>query len=162
MASKPKPISIDGNNLFSNKVDILRFSLGRTGFRGHISRKIATARARITKLKRFKILGSKTKRHLYKFLGRSALEYPNIPMCIMAKENKDKLQKFQNGVTRRFIDNSPDKTIEDLHATYKIKPFNTHMYRRALRTWERFKEIDEETSRASITANENHVNNDHY
>ena len=113
---------MDGNNLeFSNKINILGFSLGRTGFRGHIGSKIATTRGRNAKLKRIRNLGSKTKCHLYKSLVRSALEYPNIPMCKMTKENKDKLVKFQNGVI--------------------IEPFNTHMYRRAVKTWERFKEI---------------------
>ena len=44
LASKPKPISIDGNNIeFSNKINILRFSLERTGFRVHIGSKIAIA-----------------------------------------------------------------------------------------------------------------------
>ena len=43
-ATKPKPIRTDGNNIeFSNRVAILGFSLGRTGFRGHRVRKITTA-----------------------------------------------------------------------------------------------------------------------
>ena len=117
--TKPETIKIDNRELqFANKVNILGFNLGRTGFGAHLKTRIATARARTTKLKRFKS-------RLYKSLIRSTLEYPNIPLCLVSETKKKMLQQFQNDVIRRFIhkdQNNDRETSEQLHEKYKRTP----------------------------------------
>ena len=50
--TKPETVKIDNRELqFTNKVNILGFSLGRTGFGAHLKTRIATAKARTTKLR---------------------------------------------------------------------------------------------------------------
>ena len=84
-ASKPAEVRV-GNEVisFADSIKILGFTMKRTGFGSHIAQRLAIAKGRFTKLKRFKNLKSKTKAHLYKSLIRSALDYPNIPLCLMS------------------------------------------------------------------------------
>ena len=137
-------------------------TLRRSGLKTHINVKIALARGRINKLRRFRHLKPKTKSYLYKSLVRSALEYPNIPLSIMSKYHKDRIQKFQNGVLRKYIDSDSADTIEALHDKYKIEPINARMYRRAEKTWQKLKEVDTETCTRSIEANDDRLAKDHY
>ena len=160
---KPAPLTIEGTNVnFSNNAQILGLTLGRSGLKTHISAKIAIAKGRINRLKRFRHLKPKTKSYLYKTLVRSAMEYPNIPLCIMSKDNKNKMQKFQNNVLRRYIDHDSTDSIEVLHNKYKVETINVRMHRRAVKTWDSLKEVDAETCARSIEASEDHLIKDHY
>ena len=133
--TKPAPLTNEETNInFSNNVQILGLTLGRSGLRTHINAKIAMARGRVNKLRRFRHLKPKTKSYLYKTLVKSAMEYPNIPLCIKSKHNKHRMQKFQNSILRRYIDHHSADSIEVLHNKYKIEPINTLMYRRADKT----------------------------
>ena len=161
--TKPAPLTIEGTNIdFSNNIQILGLTLRRSGLKTHINAKIAMAIGRVNKLRRFRHLKSKTKSYLYKSLVRSALEYLNIPLCIMSKYHKDRIQKFQNGVLRKYIDSDSADTIEALHDKYKIEPINARMYRRAEKTWQKLKEVDAETCTRSIEANDDRLIKDHY
>ena len=164
--TKPETVKIGNRELqFTNKVNILGFSLGRTGFGAHLKTRIATARARTTKLKRFKGLTADTKSRLYKSLIRSTLEYPNIPLCLVSETKKKTLQQFQNGVIRRFIhkdQNNDRETSEQLHEKYKLEPLNMRMRRRAAKTWEKFNNIEEELAQRSVAMNAAGVPGDHY
>ena len=96
--SKPAEVSIDNRRVdFSDHINILGFKLKRTGSNMHTRQRLGIAKGRAVKLKRFKKIKAKNKCHLYKALVRSAMEYPNIPLCIMSRTNKNKWQKFQNG-----------------------------------------------------------------
>ena len=133
--TKPAPLTIEGTNInFSNNVQILGLTLRSSGLKTHINAKIAMARGRVNKLRRFRHLKPKTKSYLYKSLVRSAMEYPNIPLCIISKYNKDRMQKFQNSVLRKYIDSDSADSIEVLHNKYKIEPINARMYRRTEKT----------------------------
>ena len=159
----------------ANNINILGFTLNRTGFRPHITKRLAIARGIVTKLKRFKRLKANTKSYLYKTLVRSALEYPNMPMCVMSTTNKKKLQSFQNGVIRRHIHNEEEvinegyendddgegPSIEELHKAYGIEPINSRMYRRAKINWDKFAVTDETTYERSMQANGELARRDH-
>ena len=133
---------------FADSINILGFNLKRTGFSIYITKRLGMARATLTKLKRFKKLKPKTKGYLYKTLIRSAMEYPNVPSCVMSRTNRNKIQKCQNNTIRRYIhvnvdEKARNENIEELHTRYKIEPVNTRMHRRAKKTWEKLQEIDE-------------------
>ena len=130
--------------------------------RTHINAKIAMAKGRVNRLKRFRHLKPKAKSYLYKTLVTSAMEYPNIPLCIISKENKNRMQKFQNNVLRRYIDHDSADSIEVLHNKYKIEPINIRMHRRAVNTWDSLKEVDAETCARSVEASEDSLITDHY
>ena len=135
----------------------------RTGFNNHIAQQLATAKGRNTKLKRFAKLKPKKKAYLYKSLVRSAMEYPNIPLCLMSDSNANEFQKFQNKILRKYIKGTDDEdlTIEQLHEKYKIEPLNIRMNRRAKNTWTKFERIDQEVAEASLELN-NLDTVDHY
>ena len=164
--TRPERIIIDHRQInFAYNVSILGFTLGRTGFKTHTTKRLAIARGTMTKLKRFRKLRPRTKSHLYKTLARSALEYPNTPMCVMSFTNRNKLQKFQNGIIRRYIntgDNEDQESIEELHVKFNMEPINKRMHRRAVKNWERFASIDEEMSNRSMEANRDNTARDHY
>ena len=141
------------------------FELRRTGFGAHIKSRIAIARGRVTKLKRFIKLQAKTKNCLYKSLIRSQLEYPNMPQCVMAASKKSQLQSFQNGTIRRFIhrqQRDQQIDIEELHQEYIIEPVNKRMFRRAKKTWEKFTTKEPELAEATMEMNQQRDTNDHY
>ena len=132
---------------FADSIKILGFTMKRTGFGSHIAQRLAIARGRFTKLKRFKNLKSKTIAHLYKSLVRSALDYPNILLCLMSHTNLNKFQRFQNKVLRKYIKHEDDNSqldIDQLHEKYKIEALNTRMMRRAMNTWEKLGNIEPE------------------
>ena len=140
--TKPAEIRIENRIIpFTNSINMLGFQLRRTRFGKHIKSRIAVARGRITKLKRFLKLQAKTKNRLYKSLIRSQMEYPNIPQCVIATTKKLELQRFQNGTIRKFIhrqERGQQIDIEELHQEYNIETVNKRMFRRAERTWEKF------------------------
>ena len=153
---------------FANKVNILGFNLNRTGFGAHLKTRIAIARARTTKLKRFKRLKADTKSRLYKSLIRAALEYPNVPLCLVSDTKKKMMQQFQNGIIQKFIhkgqnnDNNDRETSEELHRKYKLEPLNTRMHRRAVKAWEKFKILEEDLAQRSMNMNAGREQQDHY
>ena len=117
---------MDGRAIpFTPNITTLGFSMKRTGFNNHIAQRLA-------KLKRFAKLKPKKKAHLYKSLLRSAMEYSNIPLCLMSDSNANKFQKFQNEILRKYTKETDDEdlTIEQLHENYKIEPLNIRMNRR--------------------------------
>ena len=126
---------------------------------------MAIARGTKTKLKRFRKLESKIKIHLYKALILSAMEYPNIPMCIMSKTNKERFQQFQNAtitqMTRNWNDN-PQPTIEEIHDIYNVEPINTRMHRRAKSTWRKLRGLNPELTNRSEQEDGNEEGKDHY
>ena len=164
--AKPAEIRIENRIIpFSNRINILGFELRRTGFGAHIRSRIAIARGRVTKLKRFIKLQAKTKNRLYKSLIRSQLEYPNMPQCVMAASKKSQLQSFQNGTIRRFIhrqQRDQQIDIEELHQEYNIEPVNKRMFRRAKKTWEKFTTKEPELAEATMEMNQQRDTNDHY
>ena len=94
---KPAEVRIDNRMVnFSDHISMLGLKLKRTGFNMHISQRLTLAKGKAVRLKRFTKLKAKNKCHLYKALIRSAMEYPNIPLCNMSRTNKNKWQKFQN------------------------------------------------------------------
>ena len=135
----------------------------RTGFGSHIAQRLAIAKGRFTKLKRFKNLRSRTKAHLYKSLVRSALDYPNIPLCLMSQTNLNKYQRFQNKVLRKFIKQEDDDQldIDQLHEKYKIEVLNVRMMRRAKNTWEKLQNIEPELGDMTAQMNGDQTT-DHY
>ena len=166
---KPEPIRIDGTIInMAQEITVLGFKLRRTGFIKHIHSRLGIANGTLTKLKRFRKLKPRIKCHLFKSLIRSALEYPNTPQCLMSETNKDKFQKFQNKVIRRYInykaeeDEDNENTIEDLHEQYKIEPINQRMHRRAKITWNKFAQIEPEITTASIELKNDRDRRDHY
>ena len=165
---KPEPVVINNREIaFTNNVNILGFNMGRTGFKTHIKKRMAIAKGTLTKIKRFKKLKPKTKSYLYKTLMRSALEYPNVPSCVMSRSNKNKIQKCQNNIIRKYIhrgveEELQDENIRDMHIRYKIEPVNVRMHRRAKKTWERFCDIDEAVSGRSLEANDEAEGRDHF
>ena len=138
---KPEPVRIDGTIInIAQEITVLGFKLRRTCFNKHIHSRLGIANGTLTKLKRFRKLKPRIKCHLFKSLIRSALEYPDTPQCLMSETNKNKFQKFQNKVIRRYInykaeeDEENENTIEDLHEQYKIEPINQRMHRRTKTT----------------------------
>ena len=122
----------------------------------HISQRLALAKGRAVRLKRFTKLKAKNKCHLYKALIRSAMEYPNNPLCNMPITNKNKWQKFQNRTIRKLIKEEGDEdSIEELHVKYKLEAVNTRMYRRAVATWEKFADLESELAEKSMEENRN-------
>ena len=84
---KPNDVRVDGTIIpFSREITTLGLTIKRCGINRHIDQRMAIARGTKTKLKRFRKLKSKIKIHLYKALILSAMEYPNIPMCICQKQ----------------------------------------------------------------------------
>ena len=166
--SKHKPSEVIVNNQvipFAREINTLGLTIKRTGMLWHNKQRLNMAKGTKTKLKRFKNLRSKIKIHLYKSLILSALEYPNVPTCIMAKTEKERIQLFQNGIIRQYTRNNEDDfdlTIEDLHEKYKIEAINVRMYGRAQKTWNKLRSINEElVERTEATDNENDTR-DHY
>ena len=92
------------------------------------------------------------------------MEYPNISLCIMSRSNKNKWQKFQNGIIRKLIreEGNKDSTIEELHAKYNLEAVNTRMYRRATATWEKFRDLESDLAERSMEENRNRDQKDHY
>ena len=85
----------------------------------------------------------------------------------MSRSNKQKIQKFQNNIIRRYIHTNADEeiqdeTIEEMHARYKIETVNKRMHRRAKKTWEKFCDVDGEVSGRSLEENNIAGTNDHY
>ena len=126
-ASKPGNVTVDGERYnYTPHVKVLGLKIGRCGVSKHIGERIGTAKATVTKLKRFKKLKEKTKIHLYKTLVRPVLEYPAIPNCICSKTNMYKLQAVQNKFLRTThyqtqIQNQEEitnLTAEELHKKY--------------------------------------------
>ena len=162
--TRPATVSMDGRVIpFAPSITTLGFPMKRNGFNNHIAQRLATAKGRYTKLKRFAKLKPKKKAHLYKSLARSAMEYPNIPLCLMSDSNANKFQKFQNKILRKYIKGADveDLTIEQLHGKCKIEPLNLRMNRRAKNTWTKFERIDQEVAEASMELN-NSDTADHY
>ena len=170
----PERIMINNRQInMANDINILDFTLNRTGFRPHITKWLAIARGTVNKLKRFKRLKAKTKSYLYKTLVCSSLEYPNTPMCVMSTTNKKKLQSFQNGIIRRHIHNEEEiinegyenddegGSIEELHKIYGIEPINSRMYRRVKINWDKFAATDETIYECSTQANREIDQRDH-
>ena len=123
--TKPATVAMDGRSIpFAPSITTLGFFMKRTGLDNHIAQQLATAKGRYTKLKRFAKLKPRKKAHLYKCLVRSAMEYPNIPLCLMSDSNVDKFQKFQIKILRKYIKGTDDEdlTIEQLHEKYRIEP----------------------------------------
>ena len=168
---KPEPVRIDGTIInVAQEITVLGFILRRTGFNKHIHSRLGIANGTLIKFKIFRKLKPRMKCHQFKSLIRSVLEYPNTPQCLMSETNKDKFQKFQNKVIRRYLnykaeeeeDEENENTIGDLHDQYKIEPINQHMYRRAKTTWDKFALIEPEITTASIELNAERENRDHY
>ena len=163
---KPQEIRIENREIpFARSVNVLGFRLNRTGFGVHVGNRIAMSRGRLTKLKRFKKLQPTTKSRLYKSLIRSQIEYPNIPQCVMATSKKNKIQKSQNNVIRRFIhkeDLDQHTDIAELHERYNIEPVNKRMFRRAEKTWRKFELKEQELALQSMNLNNENESRDHY
>ena len=165
--SKSKPEEVTVNNQvipFSREIQTLGLQIKRTGIRSHIQQRLKMAKGVKIKLKRFQNLRSKTKLHLYKSLILAVLEYPNIPMCIMAKTDKEKIQQFQNGTLRQYTRNQvedTDLTIQDLHDKYNIETINTRMFRRAKKTWDKLRTLNVELTERSLQQDQNEQR-DHY
>ena len=174
--SKTKPPEIRINNEkidYKDQVNILGLNIKRTGISIHIKQKLAQARIRKGKLKRFDKLTPKIKIHLYKSLTRPVFEYPNTPICIMSKTNQSKIQSFQNAnITqihnrqnnnnnRQNNNNNNRQTTEQLHNLYKVDTINTRIHNRATKTWEKIRELYPEIVTRSENINQN-VTPDHY
>ena len=113
------------------------------------------ANATITKMKRFRGLRPNIKCHLYKALVRAKLEDPNTLMCIMARTNREGLQRLQNKVLRRFIANRNERNdaSRDLHQRYNLEAINVRMRNRAKKSWAALEELNEELTAESIALN---------
>ena len=174
--SKTKPPEIRINNEkidYKDQVNILGLNIKRTGISIHIKQKLAQARIRKGKLKRFDKLTPKIKIHLYKSLTRPVFKYPNTPMCIMSKTNQSKIQSFQNAnITqihnrqnnnnnRQNNNNNNRQTTEQLHNLYKVDTINTRIHNRATKTWEKIRELYPEIVTRSENINQN-TTPDHY
>ena len=166
--SKPPEIRINNERInYKEHVNILGLNIKRTGISVHIRQKLAQARIRKGKLKRFDKLTPKIKMHLYKSLTRPVFEYPNTPMCIMSNTNQSKIQSFQNANITQIHNrqnnnnNNNRQTTEQLHNTYKVDTINTRMHTRAIKTWEKIKELNPELTTRSENININETP-DHY
>ena len=89
-----------------------------------------------------------------------------MPSCVMSRTNRSKIQKCQNDIIRRYIHGNVDEdvrnaNIDEKHTRYKIEPVNTRMHRRAKKTWERLREVDETICNKSMEANVERNRKDH-
>ena len=145
--SKPREIRINNRLIpFSNSITVLGMTIKRSGIAYHVKQRMGMAKQAAIKLRRFRGLNTKTKMHLYKALVRPVVEYPNIPICITSKTNKNKIQKIQNKYIR-FAMNNRQASMEEIrsaHEEYKLETVNTRMHRRANRTWDKLTLIEEE------------------
>ena len=165
--SKTKPSEVIVNNQlipFTREVHTLGLMIRRTGIVAHIQQRLHMAKGVKTKLKRFKNLRPKVKVHLYKSLVLSVLEYPNIPMCIKSRKNKENIQQFQNGTLRPYTRSQEDDnslTIQELHDKYKLEAINVHMHRRANKAWDKLRALNEELVERSMIEDQRQTR-DHY
>ena len=116
--------------------------LKRTGTISHLTERIHKAKTHTQKLKRFIILETKTKLHLYKALVRPILEYPVIPNALASSTQMRNMQKLQNRNLRIINknDNNDYSTMKQLHNHYNIEPINTRLFKAAQRLWNKFQE----------------------
>ena len=144
---KPNLVNIDGQNInFTNKINVLGLELTRTGIASHVKKRINLAKVTHKKLKRFSKLSSKIKIHLYKSMIRPIMEYPNTPMCVTSKTNKQIMQAFQRKILRDAVKgtNEEEEEIDTLHEIYKLPAINVRMHRRAQKNWDKFSQIEEQ------------------
>lgn len=152
----PPPIEINGINIpYARDSKILGLKMSRNGITGHIKDKIKTARATLTKLKRFSKLSPKVKIHLYKALVLPHIEYPPVPLNSITHSNKYKLQSIQNKAIRWANGDRPPytTTIEELHHRYKLEPINIRNFKQAYNIWEKLR-IHQEEELIKITNEE--------
>ena len=112
------------------------------GYSSHISMKKAHCGRLLMKLRRFKNLSTRRKRHLYLSLIRSSLIYPATPLHTENKTNQNKLQAIQNRALKSFIirPDSHHITAEELHQRAKLVPLNQVLHAHAQKTWASIRE----------------------
>ena len=113
----------------------LTFSAGH-GFTTHVTQRVANARSRLNKIKRFTKLSMGKKRLLYLSLVRSAMIYPTVPLNTISSYQMQKMQTIQN-MAVKFINPYSDviQRAETLHINAKIDPLNVVIHRQAAKTW---------------------------
>ena len=107
----------------------------------HTDKAKANCSRKLMKLRRFRNLSLKRKRHLYLAFVRPSLIYPALPMHVSLPKNMGKLQAIQNRATKFIV--NPDTyhiTAEELHERAKLEPLNIVLHRQAQKTWLNIKE----------------------
>ena len=100
---------------------------------------------------------------MYKALIQPIIDYPSIPNCIVSDTNKLQLQRIQNKAIRFIKKYSEENlSIEQTHNRYNIDPLNVRLINKAKRSWERFKNIEEEIATESTNENQDINTKDHY
>ena len=163
--TKTEKITIDGQELpYAPEATILGLTLTRTGINTHFKNRLRKARYQRKKLRRFRNLRTKIKVQLYKSLLRPVMEYPIVPLCILSKTNKGKIQAFQNISIKSATRNDPEyenQNTEELHQTLRIPAINVRMHQLANRVWDRFQILNENIAEASNMENTNNDRKDH-
>ena len=98
---------------------------------------------KLMKLRRFKGLSLRRKRHLYLAFIRPALIYPVVPLHSCIDSDLSKLQVVQNKALNFITNRDPTNyhiTAEELHKQAKLQPLNVVMHKQAKKTWETIKE----------------------
>jgi hypothetical protein len=116
---------------------MLGLKLSNAGLSKHVTGRANSAKAQLTKLRRFRNLSEKNKRTLYLALVQSKLLYPTAPLNIINKTQLSRLQKVQNSGIRFITNTSLIDHIrtETLHDKVKIDSINLTLHKQAKKTW---------------------------
>ena len=142
---KPNAVFADGEEIqFTRQAKTLGLSLTRTGIVPHVKSRLGRAKRERQKLRRFGNLSPHIRLRLYKTLIRPILEYPVLPMCIMAQYNIRAIQAFQNTSLKQAVKGTEieDLTAEELHERLEIEPFNIRQHKMAVKAWDRAMELE--------------------
>ena len=91
----------------------------------------------LASLRRFGALRWKVKRQLYYSLVRPVLEYPVVPLHLLARAPMLGLQRVQNSAVRWMlgVGRREGYTSEDLHRRAGVEPLNRYLHKRAESVW---------------------------
>ena len=136
----PTPLLVNEELVdFSNRGSLLGLSVTGRGYTTNITKRVASARAALSKLYRFRDLDTKLKLHLIKAMVIPILTYPPIPTHAFSKNAISRLQKVQNAGLRFAFNTRWDDftTSESLHEAASIPAINIRLHLMALKVWER-------------------------
>ena len=136
----PTPLLVDDELVdFSDRGSLLGLSITGRGYTTNITKRVATAKAALANLYRFRDLDTKLKLHLVKAMVIPILTYPPIPTHALSKRAISRLQKVQNAGLRFAFNTRWDDftTSERLHEAASIPAINTRLHHMALKVWER-------------------------
>ena len=139
----PAPLTVEGDDVgLSVRGSLLGLSVSSRGYIGHVSQRVARAKAALTRLYRFRDLATGLKLHLIKALVLPILTYPPVPLHVLSKTAISRLQKVQNSALRFAFGTRWDdfSTSASLHEAASIPALNVRLHEMAAKVWQRMED----------------------